>query len=794
MSILGSNMLTGAAGRTRYEIERSVRFNDGDNAYLRKNTFGTPDSTKIFTFSAWIKKGQLGDWFPIAGSHSGTAAFTVFGLDASDRLIWRIRNSSGSDITRLESAARLRDPSAWYHLLLQRDSTDSTAADRAKLYINGVRVTDFDQENTDELDRTYSSDFLQDINIGRVQINTSNLKYADGYIAEYYYIDGTALDPSSFTETDPMTGQLVPKRYVGSFGTNGFYLKFSDNSDVTPTTLGKDSSGNGNNFTPNNLSVTAGADNDSLLDTPTNNWCTLNPLNTDNVSTFSNGNLDTVCNNASTSGGSIAVNSGKWYAEVVCTAKTATNAMVGICTIRGFDGERQVDESQRGGSGHGYVMNGTKLSGGASYGATWAVNDVIGIALDLDSAQNTVTFYKNGASQGAINIDNEEYVFACSNGQSSSTVTYAYNFGQRAFAYTPPVGYLALNTKNLSLPTVRDGTKHFNTVLFTGNGSTQSVTGVGFQPDWTWIKMRSDGSRGHAVFDSVRGGSERLDRSATQEGRTNEGNISFQADGFNVTSSHPTVNDSSDTAVAWNWLAGGTASSNSDGSITSSVSVNPEAGFSIVTYTGPGSTETVGHGLGVAPKMIIIKGRKNTDHWFMYNANLNNPTTEYMYWNLGNAANSGANPWNGTAPTSSVFTIVNDGGVGSAYNGNTYVAYCFAEVEGYSKFGKYKGNSGQPDGTFVYTGFKPAFVELKRFDAGDFWLIMDNKRSPHNPRDNFIKGDSDTSEGDYNLTQGIDIYSNGFKLKDNDSAANGNNDDYIYMAFAEVPFKYANAC
>ena len=247
-------------------------------------------------------------------------------------------------------------------------------------------------------------------------------------------------------------------------------------------------------------------------------------------------------------------------------------------------------------------------------------------------------------------------------------------------------------------------------------------------------------SRGHAVFDSVRGGLERLDRSSTQEGRTNEGNISFQPDGFNVTSSHPTINDSSDTAVAWNWLADHTAVNNGDGSIPSEVNVNPEAGFSIVTYVGPGSTETVGHGLGVAPKMIIIKGRNNSDHWFMYNANLNNPTTEYMYWNTGSAAVSGANPWNGTAPTTSVFTIVNDGGVGSVASGNTYVAYCFAEVEGYSKFGKYKGNSGQPNGTFVHTGFKPAFVELKRFDAGDFWLIMDNKRSPHNARDNFLKG------------------------------------------------------
>ena len=431
-------MLAGAAGRSRHEIERSLRFNSGDSAHLTRTPSSAGNST-TFTWSAWVKTVRSDSHetlFSATPAGNGTLQYD-FILENDQLIVYGIDTFF---VYQKKLSRAFRDRSAWYHLVVAFDTTDSTAEDRIKIYVNGERETDFATNQNPSASRTTGFNKTEEHSIG-ARTGYSGAQYFDGYQTEINFIDGLQLGPEYFGETDLETGAWIPKKYRGSFGTNGFYLNFADNSGVTATTLGKDSSGNGNNWTPNNFSVTAGAGNDSLLDTPTNNWCTLNPLNTDNVSTFSNGNLETVCNNASTSGGSIAVNSGKWYAEVVCTAKTAVNAMVGICTIRGFDGERQVDESQRGGSGHGYVMNATKLSGGASYGATWAVNDVIGIALDLDSAQNTVTFYKNGTSQGAINIDNAEYVFACSNGQASSTVTYAYNFGQRAFVYTPPAGY-----------------------------------------------------------------------------------------------------------------------------------------------------------------------------------------------------------------------------------------------------------------------------------------------------------------------------------------------------------------
>ncbi len=804
MSILGSNMLAGAAGRARYQIERSLRFNSGDSAYLNR-TPATLTNTTTNTFSAWVKRSGFANTLSLWAAGAGSSNNAAFYFDSSDRINVAQNPGSGTTVYRTSTQA-FRDTSAWYHIVLVLDTNNSTAQNRIRIYVNNDEITTWTTNTTVSSGATFYWNSNSAVHAIGANYNSSALQYFPGYITEINFIDGQALTPSSFGEIDLETGAWIPKKYRGSFGTNGFYLDFADNSGVTATTLGKDSSGNSNNWTPNNFSVTAGTGNDSMEDTPTNNWCTLNPLNkgVDSI-TVDQGNL-----RYSTSGtdhlcvATFAIpSSGKWYWEYRKDSN-GTNTMAGIiCRPETADRSTWL-----GGQADGYsvyAQNGQKYNNGngSTYMATPGTNSTITVAFDADNSELYVGAdgnWANGSGSTNQTFANAHVAHqiptdkTCYPAISVSSGNAFVNFGQRPFDHTPPAGYIALNAKNLPAPTIPNGTKHFNTVLFTGNGSTQSVTGVGFQPDWTWIKMRSDGSRGHAVFDSVRGGLERLDRSATQEGRTNEGNISFQPDGFNITSSHPTTNDSSDTAVAWNWLAGGAAVSNGDGSIPSEVSVNPEAGFSIVTYTGPGSTETVGHGLGVAPEMIIIKGRNNTDHWFMYNANIDNPTTNYMYWNLGNSQNSGANPWNGTAPTSSVFTIVNDGGVGSVHNGNTYVAYCFAEVKGYSKFGRYKGNSQQPDGTYIHTGFKPAFVELKRFDSGDFWLIMDNKRSPHNARDNFLKGESDTSEGDYNLTQGIDIYSNGFKLRDNDSAANGNNDDYIYMAFAEVPFKYANAC
>ena len=574
MSSLGSPNPFFIAGKKAYEVERSLRFNDNDSAYLRKSDYGSPDSSTTFTFSAWIKRANLDVWVPIAGSHSGSNAFNVFGINPQNELVWRIRNSSGSDLTRLESTQVLRDPNAWYHLLLERNSTLSTAGDRAKLYINGVRVTDFSQQNNDEQDRTYSSDFLQDINIGRFQRDSSTVDYGDFYLAEYHYIDGQAYDPSYFTETDPITGQLIPKKYTGGYGSNGFYLNFSDNSGTTATTLGKDSSGNGNNFTPNNFSVSAGAGNDSVEDTPTNNFCTLNPLAAYQTQypSLSNGTLDfnLAANTQQQAWSSFLIpKTGKWYAEYVFSSG-------GLLSSVGIRNPVTAYNTQ---------LNGINIiqftSNNSSYSATpqlridnsysedltsgYVNNDIIGVKVDRDAG--TIQFTKNGSNiTTVVNLsgasDTSDLVFVVNRSQGGSfVITGSVNFGQRPFSYLP-TGYKSLCSQNLPDPTIKLPNKHFATFTYTGTGSSGDVVNitnsdVDFTPDWVWVKTRTV-TNDHILSDSVRGGSKYLVSSEAYAEQTDTDKIrAFIQNGFESGTDGDT-NWPSRPFVAWNWNAGDT--------------------------------------------------------------------------------------------------------------------------------------------------------------------------------------------------------------------------------------------
>ena len=791
MSIIRNNILAGASGNQGgYEIERSLRLNETDQAYLRKSDFGTPDSSTTFTFSAWVKRGNIGTDLSVAGSDSGSNAFTLFGFDSADKLVWRVRNSSQSDLTRLESEAVFRDPTAWYHVLLQRDSTQSTAADRAKLWVNGVQLTEFSTNNTDELNRTYTSDFLQDINIGRFQVNSSTRRYSDGYVAEYYYIDGTALDPSSFTETDPTTGQLIPKQYVGSFGTNGFYLNFSDNSNNTAATLGKDSSGNGNNFTPNNFSVTAGTGNDSLEDTPTNNWCTLNPLiaHSGTAGSYEEGNLRRKnSTNSSFAPGfsSIAVTSGKWYFE--CSGDTSIYVQVGF-----VDATEIASVSAGAGffnptRGWGYQSNGSIKGNNSSYTDSTPVaastsGDIIGCAVDFDSG--SAEWYVNGTQTGAT-LNFSSYLATGRAWHLGVAVTNAgtdivdVNFGQRAFDISSiPTGFKALNTANLPVPTIKNGTEYFTPVLYTGNVTARDITVAdnqdnSWQPDWVWIKGRTTTSS-HVLTDSVRGATKILSTHNTNNESTDADTLTaFKSNGFSI-GADVKVNTNNHTYVAWNWKE------------------SVDAGFDIVADTGTGAAKTVSHSLGVAPKMIIRKSRtSNTGHWYVYHYEAGASKAGILQ--LGNAFAT-ATAWNSTEPTSSVFSV------GSAVDENklndNFINYLFAEVENYSKFGSYEGN-GSSDGVFVYTGFRPSFFLLKNMDrANTRWIIMDNARDPYNVAYHVLAPSSGIGEDTSTSYWLADFVSNGVKLRYGTASENEFNrtgDTYIYMAFAETPFKYANA-
>ena len=334
----------------------------------------------------------------------------------------------------------------------------------------------------------------------------------------------------------------------------------------------------------------------------------------------------------------------------------------------------------------------------------------------------------------------------------------------------------------MAYTTINKGSSYFNTVTYTGTGVSRNQTGVGFDPDWVWIKSRSNAYNNN-VWDRVRGAGQRLITNDTGAEETQTGDMSaFVTDGITVGAGNIT-NANGATFVMWNWLANNTSgSSNTAGSITSTVSANTTAGFSIVSYTGTGSAATVGHGLGVAPKMIIFKNRGGAVGWACYNSNLGN--TNYIALNETIASEAiGSVLFNSTSPTSSVFSI----GTGDRTNSSSvnYIAYCFAEVKGYSKFGSYTGN-GSSDGTFIYTGFKPAFILTKRTNGTGSWVLQDNKRPTYNQGGSYLYASASNTEAN---DLPIDILSNGFKQRQgiyNDT--NGSGDSYIYMAFAENPF------
>ena len=341
----------------------------------------------------------------------------------------------------------------------------------------------------------------------------------------------------------------------------------------------------------------------------------------------------------------------------------------------------------------------------------------------------------------------------------------------------------------MAFTTIDDSTQYFNTVLYTGDGNDgRTVTGVGFQPDWVWLKGRSE-SEHHTLNDVVRGANKQIYSHLSYSEATDTDRLqSFDSDGFTL-GTDVIVNKNSETFVSWNWKAGGSASSNSNGSITSSVSANTTAGLSIVTTTGTGSAATIGHGLGAAPAMIMSKRRDSgNSNWRIFNKNLSS-NSHILFLDTDSAEQSGNSAtWNNTAPTSTVFSVGSSGDVNAS--SGTFVHYCFAEVKGYSKIGKYTGN-GNADGRFVYTGFRPAWLMVKISSGQNEWILRDNKRDVDNSTNHTIYPNLGNAEAG-GSGEGIDFLSNGFKLRLSAGSLNGSSSTYIYMAFAENPFVNSN--
>jgi hypothetical protein len=785
MSVIDNSLLlTAPAGGGSYQISRSLRFNAPDSAYLSKN-FASAGNRKTWTWAGWVKRSYLGSNNKAIFSASGSSSDYVDLRFESDGIRADFQ-ASGQARSQVTTTAVFRDPSAWYHIVFAIDSTQATAADRVKIYVNNVAQS---TSNTINQNIDFAVNSTSAHNIGR-RVNGSD-NYLDGYLADIHFIDGQALDPTSFGEFSATTGVWVPKAFTGSYGTNGFKLDFADNSSNTATTLGKDTSPNGNNWTPNNLSVTAGAGNDSLVDVPTNgaqtdtgaggevrgNYATLNPLA--GSGTLANGNLDISGTFYRTS--TIGLSSGKWYWEITI-GSVVSNSWLGL----------YLDPADSGGN---FVITGpfaqyTNAGGTFSVtSASLALGDIIGIAANFDTG--TITWYKNGSTAVVLTgatLNTKTWLPGCHVNASAAT-NWTFNAGARPFAYTAPSGFKALNTANLPAPVVTQPNTVMDVLLWSGNGSNpRTFTGLNFSPDFVWLKTRNSGAWSHCLFDQLRGNAVLHTNLTNAETATHPyGYVSaFTSNGFTVaagSSGDEQVNDSALTYVGWAWDAGSSTVTNTVGSITSQVRANPSAGFSVVSYTSTGSSQTAGHGLGVASPFIIQKRRDGTGDWYV-GTTLVDGSYDILVLNSTAAKSDAVGV---SAPTSTVFSTAWFG-TGS----ENWIAYCFAPVSGYSSFGSYTGN-GSSDGPFVYTGFRPKYVLIKASSTGGsyyYWYLYDSVRSPYNATAAELNPNVSDQEG---AGYQQDLLSNGFKVRSNGIYVNNSGVTYIYAAFAENPFQYARA-
>jgi hypothetical protein len=652
----------------------------------------------------------------------------------------------------------------------------------------------------------------------------------DGYISRNYIsLMDKQLSPTDFGEFDEDSGIWKPIEYSGSYGTNGFYLDFENSGS-----LGADQSGNGNNFTPTNLAST-----DQTTDTPTNNFATGNPLarsRFSNQGTISEGNLkyNALSNDRGWLFSSQGISQGKWYWEVKITAIGRFMVGVGYESVLAFNGTFFGNNPSKAFSILDFNGNLYYDGTNTSYGSSLSVDDIVMVALDMDN--HLCWFGKNGtwfdsATQSEIedstatndattqmgtqqNLNSGEPVFpfmTCQeNGQTGGGI---FNFGNPPFSissgnsdgngygnfeYAPPSGYLALCTQNLATelsPTIDDGSQYFGTTLWVADDtSPRTLTGFGHQPDFLWVKHRGSGSINHTLVDSSRGGDKMLASNITNaEDTKSHGEItSFNADGITVadgtSGSYPRLyfNDfdpfgsGGGNYVAWHWVANaGSTSSNTDGSITSTVQANTTAGFSIVTYTGTGSVATVGHGLGKAPAMMIFKNRDaGGNYWRVYHQSLG--ATKNLVLNGTFAQLTETAKFNDTEPTSSVFTVGNDNDTNAS--SQNILSYCFAEIEGYSKFGSFTGNSNS-DNVYIHLGFRPSFFMYKVTDTTGNWIITDSARDSYNYADKQIYPNLSNAESSVGSIYSMDLLSSGVKIRN--SGVSGN---HIYMAFAENPF------
>jgi len=802
---------SGAAGGNFYthQIAKSFRW---DSGYL-KWTPGSAGNRQVWTFSCWVKKAIQPGNTDVMLLNAGTSG----GQSSRFRAYWYgdLLRSSSADANYNVSSGVYRDPSAWMHIVWKLTGGTSYQ------YVNGVEVSTSSVSG----DVAINNNVEHTLGIAGDYGTGGRFK---GYIAEVVFIDGTAHDPDDFAETK--NGVWIPKDPSGlTFGSQGYYLDFADASAP-----GNDVSGNNNDWTNVDL-----ATHDQMLDTPTfdsssngGNFATIGGLekNTGGF-TFSEGNLKyAVSTNQRGFIFSQGVpESGKYYWEVRVTqfGGTQDHVFIGVCepdkmrgNLTGSRGGAQV--SGAGGytvdNYHGAAVLDGSTQSGDSIGTARSVPQTFGIAIDRDN--NTFKWTYDGSTYSSTYTIPSSGVLApyIGSGGGSNTASGVFNFGADStfaglisaggnadgngygnFSLAVPSGYVALCAANLPVADAVDPAqtdddypqKLFSPLLYTGNGGTNNITGLGFKPDLVWIKIRNTASNGPLV-DSSRGTNKILFSQITDAEVTSANLTAFGTDGFSLAgglaSYDANFNGNTNTYASWNWRAnGGTTSSNTDGTITTTLQVNSATGFSIGTYTGSGSNATVGHGLGARPDWSIFRERGTAGNWIVTFQPVMGSNDHNLYLQT-HIAESDGNYFQDTAMTSSVISI----GTHADINGssNTYVMYNFINVEGFSKFGKYAAN-GDADGAFIYTGFRPAYVMIKGLDVGAEWTVYDDKRDPFNEADHILQ--MDIHDAERTDLDEINILSNGFKCLSNGGRTNQSGKNYVYAAFANNPFKYATA-
>lgn len=711
-------------------IATSGRFRTEASGYMAR-TFASAGNRHTWTWSGWVKRVPGGTQSIFSAGVGAGGDFVYFNSDHTLRIYF---SGSNYKVTR----RLFTDSADWMHVVVSVDTTLATADDRYRIFVDGVRITDFTTNTNPSLNQLGHVNNAGVHELGRYHYNACCTM--NGYMSDVHFIDGQGLDASAFGQFNSH-GVWVPKVYAGGFGTNGFRLAFGNSA-----AMGADTSGNGNNWTVNNIAAS-----DQVTDTPSENFLTMNPLDKSSAMNLSSGNLQVVGSAGDTLvRATSGVSSGKWYFETTAVV-LGTRGKIGIA---GSDVPLSSLTSCGAAEYTFLFWTGNKCGAGGgniAYGSVIGTGDVVQTAVDLDEGK--IWFGVNGswfasgnpavgtnAAFSGISGRFSPYFFE--NAGSSFTQA-AFNFGQRPFVHSPPAGFRAMSTAHIS--------------------------STAFVPDLAIIKRR-DAAGGWGWYDRLRGATLELDSSSTgvQSVQAN-GLLSFQAGGFTL-GSLAKLNTSGGSFVAYLLKRG----------------VTP--GFDILSFAmgnGEGNT-TRPHGLGVAPAMVIIKNLQISDHFYVYHKELANPVRSYVPLSgTGAATDSGTDVWPGMNNTnlglrSSSFT--------TAANQNL-VAYLFAEVPGFSKFGRYTGN-GSMDGPFVHTGFRPAFLMVKRVDSTENWIIKDGLRLGHNPRNDSLY--PNLTSGEFNDSQ-VDLLANGFKWRNINAGGNVSGGTYIYAAFAEAPFKYANA-